>query len=30
MTGYIVTLNENVKMSLRVNNKQLLKNYHKI
>ena len=30
MTGYTKTFNENVTMSFRVNNKQLLKNYNKI
>ena len=30
MTGYIKKINENASMSLRVNNKQLLKNYNKI
>ena len=30
MTGYAKKFNENVTMSFRVNNKQLLKNYNKI
>ena len=30
MTGYAKKLNENATMSLKVNNKQLLKNYNKI
>ena len=30
MTGYAKKINENVTMSFRVNNKQLLKNYNKI
>ena len=30
MTGYFWKFNENVTMSFRVNNKQLLKNYNKI
>ena len=30
MTGYFKTFNENVTMSFRVNNKQLLENYNKI
>ena len=30
MTGYAEKFNENVTMSFRVNNKQLLKNYNKI
>ena len=30
MTGYTKKFNENVTMSFRVNNKQLLKNYNKI
>ena len=30
MTGYARKFNENVTMSFRVNNKQLLKNYNKI
>ena len=30
MTGYATKINENVTMSFRVNNKQLLKNYNKI
>ena len=30
MTGYARKFNENVTMSFRVNNKQLLKNYYKI
>ena len=30
MTGYAERFNENVTMSFRVNNKQLLKNYNKI
>ena len=30
MTGYAIKINENVTMSFRVNNKQLLKNYNKI
>ena len=30
MTGYARKLNENTTMSFRSNNKQLLKNYHKI
>ena len=30
MTGYATKLHENVKMSFRVNNKKLLKNYNKI
>ena len=30
MTGYPKKINENVTMSFRVNNKQLLKNYNKI
>ena len=30
MTGYAKTFNENLMMSFRVNNKQLLKNYNKI
>ena len=30
MTGYARRFDENVTMSFRVNNKQLLKNYHKI
>ena len=30
MTGYAKKLDENVTMSFRVNNKQLLKNYNKI
>ena len=30
MTGYAKKFNENAKMSFRVNNKQLLKNYNKI
>ena len=30
MTGYAKTFNENVTMSFRANNKQLLKNYNKI
>ena len=30
MTGYFKTFNENVTMSFRVNNKQLLENYNEI
>ena len=30
MTGYAKKFNENVTMSFRVNNKQLLKNYNRI
>ena len=30
MTGYVWTFNENAKMSFRVTDKQLLKNYNKI
>ena len=30
MTGYAKTFNENVTMSFRINNRQLLKNYNKI
>ena len=30
MTGYVKKFNENATMSIRVNNKQLLKNYNKI
>ena len=30
MTGYAKKLNENVTMSFRANNKQLLENYNKI
>ena len=30
MNGYVKKFNENVTMSFRINNKQLLKNYNKI